>query len=60
MPDEHADDDHQKTELGRPVVKQDHPKSMRRDAKDHWQDTSETMDEAPAASPNAEQQSRKS
>ncbi|QDI74804.1 hypothetical protein [Leisingera aquaemixtae] len=60
MSNEHASNDPQKNKGGRPGIKQDDPKKLRQNAKDHWKDTTETMDEAPAASPNAEEQSRKS
>lgn len=60
MSDKPANVDHQQTEGGRPDTIQDDPKKMRQKPKDHWNDATDTMDEAPAASPNAEEQSRKS
>mgnify|MGYP000300306249 CR=1 FL=1 len=51
-------DDHEKNDDARPdVAKDDHGKP-RENVKEKWHDTTETMDESPAGSPNAEKQSR--
>lgn len=60
MSNKHANNDPQKNTGGCPGINQDNPKNLRQNAKDHWKDVTETMNEAPAASPNAEEQSRKS
>ena len=51
-------DDHEKSDDPRPdVAKDDHGKP-RKDVKEKWHNATETMDEPPAGSPNAEKQSR--
>jgi len=51
-------DDHQKNEDARPdIAKDDHGKP-RKDVKEGLHNATETMDESPAGSPNAEKQSR--
>lgn len=44
----------------RPDVAKDDDKTPRADMKDHWKNTTDTMDEGPSGSPNATEQSRKS
>ena len=44
----------------RPDVAKDDDKKPRKDQKDHWKNTTDTMDEGPAGSPHATDQSRKS
>ncbi len=44
----------------RPDVAKDDDKTPRKDAKEHWHNAEETMDEGPAGSPNATKQSRTS
>lgn len=53
-------DDHPKNEDRRPDVAKDDAPKPRQKAKDKWHNPTDTMDEGPAGSPNAEEQSRKS
>ena len=44
----------------RPDVAKDDDKKPRKDVKEHWHNAEDTMDEAPAGSPNAEKRSQTS
>ncbi len=52
--------DHPKNEDRRPNIAKDDPPKPREKVKDKWHNPTETMNEGPAGSPNAEEQSRKS
>ncbi|MBY6134761.1 hypothetical protein KUV61_02915 [Nocardioides marinus] len=60
MPEDRKADGQSNKQDARPEVAQDGHGKPRQKIKEEWKNTTDTMDEGPAGSPKAEEQSRKS